>query len=133
VKAAALATLFLALPAHADREAARYVLEKHCGTCHREDSPEADPRALQIFDLNLPDFAASMSEQHLKDALERLESSRALTGDELKEMRRAERPTASDVTALRSFVEATLANRRAAVKKRASGSDRGTGSRAPAR
>jgi hypothetical protein len=57
-----------------DRDSARFILEKHCGNCHREDSPRANPKALAIFNLNKPDFAVTMTDLQLKDARGRLEN-----------------------------------------------------------
>jgi hypothetical protein len=67
------ASLSFADPA-GDRESARFILEKHCGECHREDSPRANPKALAIFNLNKPDFAATMSKLQLADATGRLKN-----------------------------------------------------------
>jgi hypothetical protein len=55
-----------------DGNQARLVLERHCGTCHREDSPEAKRGALAVFNLNRADWAAAMSEDRLRDARNRL-------------------------------------------------------------
>lgn len=58
-------------------EAARFILEVHCGNCHREDSPRAMARALAIFNLNQRDFAATMSDAQLENAVWRLDALRA--------------------------------------------------------
>src|SRR4051812_15458205 len=55
------------------REAARAILERHCGECHRADSPSAKSRALAVFNLNELDFAARMSPRQLRSAAMRLE------------------------------------------------------------
>ena len=57
-----------------DREAARSVLERHCGVCHREDSPRANPKALAVFNLNEPEWAARMSGAQMRDVVGRLVS-----------------------------------------------------------
>jgi hypothetical protein len=85
---AAVVTLSLAFsaatwaetPFEAKRDEARAVLDKHCGSCHREDSPRADPRALAVFNLKKPDWSASMSDERLRKARGRLS---AATPDEL--------------------------------------------------
>ncbi len=51
---------------------ARLVLEKHCGLCHLEDSPQAKRGALAIFNLRRPDWYVSLSEEQLKSARTRL-------------------------------------------------------------
>jgi hypothetical protein len=53
---------------------ATLILEKHCGLCHREDSLEAKKGALAVFNLNKPNWFASMSEEQLRSARGRLTS-----------------------------------------------------------
>jgi mono/diheme cytochrome c family protein len=60
-----------ASPAAADHDA-RLVLERHCGLCHREDSPSAKKGALAVFNLNRAEWYASLSETQLKSARSRL-------------------------------------------------------------
>jgi hypothetical protein len=79
------------------RERARYVLETHCGQCHREDSPDALAKALSVYNLNVVDFAASMNETQLKDMQARIEGM-----DTRPDERRA----------VAAFVESELAHRK---------------------
>lgn len=65
----------------ADREAARFVLETHCGDCHRPDQPEAQRGALAVFDLSRADFASTMSEEQLRESQRRLEDGDAPDAD----------------------------------------------------
>jgi hypothetical protein len=51
---------------------ARGVLERHCGLCHRQDSPQAKAGALAVFNLNEPDWSASMTKERLASARMRL-------------------------------------------------------------
>ena len=55
------------------RERARYVLEVHCGMCHREDSPRVQQKALAVYNLNEIDWAARMSAAQLGAARDRLD------------------------------------------------------------
>jgi hypothetical protein len=49
--------------------AARIVLERQSGTCHREDAPTARECALAIFNLNEIDWARRPSEAQLRSIL----------------------------------------------------------------
>jgi hypothetical protein len=66
-------TLLVALhgTAFADPDA-RAILESHCGVCHREDSPDAQPRALAVFNLNRAVWWSTMTAAQLRNAVERL-------------------------------------------------------------
>jgi hypothetical protein len=55
-----------------NREAARAILERHCGDCHRADSPQAKPAALAVFNLNTPDWSRTASDAQLRNAVGRL-------------------------------------------------------------
>jgi hypothetical protein len=57
------------------REAARAVLESHCGECHDPGSPSALPGALRVYDLGAVEWSARMSPAQLRDAYGRLGSS----------------------------------------------------------
>lgn len=56
----------------APQDDARLVLEKHCGLCHLDDSPQAKPRALAVFNLRRPDWYTSISPDQLRSARARL-------------------------------------------------------------
>jgi hypothetical protein len=90
------------------REAARYILEKHCGACHRQDSPRALPAALHVFNLNLLDFGAAMSDAQLQSARARIEQQSHFS-DELF----GGRVAARDVATFADWVHRELARRRA--------------------
>jgi hypothetical protein len=102
MKRLVVGALLVATTAAADqppREAARYILEKHCGACHRQDSPDALPAALRIFNLNQIDFAATMSDAQLSSARGRIEHQGV---------------AARDVATFVAWVQEELAHRRAA-------------------
>jgi hypothetical protein len=80
------------------RDQARYVLEVHCGLCHRQDSPRAQERALAIYNLNELDWARSLDARRLGDVVTQLQENSVTRGTE-------------DVATLRRFVEAELALR----------------------
>ncbi len=44
------------------RDGARFVLETHCGDCHRPHSLRALPRALAMFDLSEPEWDARLTD-----------------------------------------------------------------------
>jgi hypothetical protein len=67
-----LVLLAAASPPPPDRGPARAILEKHCGECHREDSPNAKAKALAVFNLNQLDWPRSMSDAQLRNAAGRL-------------------------------------------------------------
>jgi mono/diheme cytochrome c family protein len=92
----------------ADREAARMVLERHCGACHRSDLPTAQERALWFYDLLDLDWSVRMTEAQLEDARVRLEESRSSSAGEIT---RAERETFA------AFVRAERARRQAAGRR----------------
>lgn len=75
------------------REPARAVLERHCGDCHRRDSPRAVDKALRVFTLNDEDFAARMTAAQLADMLVRVSDNPAAM-------------PAADVDVIRKFVAA---------------------------
>jgi mono/diheme cytochrome c family protein len=104
-------------PAHADedqREAARYILEKHCGVCHRDDSPDALPAALRVFDLDRIDFQATMSDAQLRNAKWRLEQQSQFSDAELHELSRfGGRVAPADLHTFDAFVTQELARRHA--------------------
>jgi hypothetical protein len=54
------------------RDAARAVLEAHCGQCHREDQPTAQARALAVFNLNELEWAVRMTDQQQESMLTRV-------------------------------------------------------------
>ena len=56
------------------RDEARTVLETWCGNCHVGSYPSALPKALAVYDLTEPDFAARLSPRQLSSALHRLEA-----------------------------------------------------------
>jgi hypothetical protein len=77
------------------RDQARYVLEVHCGLCHRQDSPRAQERALAIYNLNELDWARPLNTQRLRDLVTQLQENSVTRGTE-------------DVETLERFVEAEL-------------------------
>jgi mono/diheme cytochrome c family protein len=44
---------------------AREIIRPTCGTCHTTSSPQANPKALAIYDLDRPDWGATMSRAQL--------------------------------------------------------------------
>jgi hypothetical protein len=80
------------------RDTARHVLEVHCGRCHRQDSPQADARALAIFNLNEVEWAHSLDARQLEALGLQLQENGATRGTE-------------DAETLGRFVEAELALR----------------------
>ena len=44
---------------------AREIIRSTCGTCHTTSSPQANPKALAIYDLERPDWGATMSRAQL--------------------------------------------------------------------
>jgi hypothetical protein len=77
------------------RDKARYVLEVHCGQCHRQDSPEAQARALAVFNLNELDWAHSLDTRQLEELVTRIQG-------------RAPAQETEDVAVLQRFMEAEL-------------------------
>jgi mono/diheme cytochrome c family protein len=57
----------------ASRDAARLVLERHCGACHIGASPTALPRALAVFDLSATEWAATLSDAQRTELVRRLD------------------------------------------------------------
>ncbi|HEX5010705.1 MAG TPA: hypothetical protein VFY71_09905 [Planctomycetota bacterium] len=56
-----------AVPAEAPLvDRAREVIRSSCGTCHTTSSPQANPKALAIYDLDHPDWGATMSRAQLE-------------------------------------------------------------------
>jgi hypothetical protein len=111
------ALLLLCGTASADpKDAARFILEKHCGECHREDSPRANPKALAIFNLNKPDFVSTMTDLHLKDARGRLENLLPAKNDDKKAVQDefgtfGGTVTPAELKTFDEFVKAELARR----------------------
>jgi hypothetical protein len=58
------------------------VLAQHCSPCHDSTDPEANPNALQIFDLEQPQWWLTMSDAQLEDARTRVQELEAATDDE---------------------------------------------------
>jgi mono/diheme cytochrome c family protein len=55
-----------AKPAEASlADQAREIIRSSCGTCHTTSSPQANPKALAIYDLERPDWGATMSRAQL--------------------------------------------------------------------
>lgn len=99
------------------REAARTVLELHCGLCHRADLPTAKAGALAVFDLTRPRWQRRMRPDQLRDALRRLRERRTMSDLERSYLvprgfPPAPRPTRAEVRRLRRFVELELRVRR---------------------
>ena len=77
------------------RAAAHEVLARRCGECHERHRPTANPKALQIFDLDAPDWPARFDEHRFGAALMRLKA-----------------PPAEDAAKFVAFRDAELAARR---------------------
>jgi len=58
-------------PREATRKAAHDVLAEHCGECH-EGHRSSAPKALAVFDLDLPDWPGRFDEHRFAAALQRL-------------------------------------------------------------
>ena len=58
-------------PREATRKAAHDVLAEHCGECHEGHRSNA-PKALAVFDLDLPDWPSRFDEHRFASALQRL-------------------------------------------------------------
>ncbi|MFK7990272.1 MAG: hypothetical protein AB8I08_29900 [Sandaracinaceae bacterium] len=69
--------------ARALREDARWILEAHCGQCHLPDGDRSLPLALAVFDLSAPEWAATMTDAQLEDAVGRLASDLTPDGEPL--------------------------------------------------
>ncbi len=54
------------------RDAARLVLEAHCGECHIGSYPTALPRALEVYDLAEPEWARRMTDAQLSELAQRI-------------------------------------------------------------
>lgn len=74
------------LPAERDttplgRDDARYVLEVHCGACHREDQPGRADEAIEVFNLNAIEWAATLTAEQKAQFAGRLEDQAATADD----------------------------------------------------
>lgn len=65
---------------------AALVLAQHCVPCHDSTDPEAKPAALQVFDLQQPQWWLLMSDPQLDVARERLEQLEAATDDDRRKL-----------------------------------------------
>jgi hypothetical protein len=92
---------------------ARLVLERQCGICHRQDSPEAKRGALAVFNLNTTDWAASMSDDRLRDANWRLRDMQpsGRSDDSVLAGDFGGTTTTAEVAAFDAFVSGELARR----------------------
>jgi hypothetical protein len=90
------------------RDAARLVLEKHCGGCHRPDQPTANEKALKVYDLSEPDWSARMSDTQLDDADVRLTETGSTAGGPV---------SALDKQTLRAYVAAEKARRQSTTTR----------------
>ena len=54
------------------RDQVRGHAKTHCGVCHQSTLPTAKPGALAIFDLDAPDWTATLKAEHLPGFLRRL-------------------------------------------------------------
>ena len=65
-------------PAYAKRtdaslaDQAREIIRSSCGTCHTTSLPTANPKALAIYDLDQPDWGATMSRAQLDSFSQRV-------------------------------------------------------------
>ena len=78
------------------REQVRSYARTHCGTCHIASLPTARPAALKIYDLDAPQWSATLTATQLRNGFPR-----RLNG----------RLDAEGQRALQSFIEAELALR----------------------
>jgi hypothetical protein len=99
---------------------AQLVLERHCGVCHREDSPEAKSGALAVFNLNDPNWAASMPDDRLRDARGRIRDMqpRGSSDDRALDGHFGGTTTAGEVATFDAFVAAELDRRGVTGEKR---------------
>jgi cytochrome c5 len=51
---------------------AREIIRPSCGTCHTASSPQANPKALAIYDLDRADWGATMSHAQLESFRKRV-------------------------------------------------------------
>jgi len=51
---------------------AREIIRSSCGTCHTASSPQANPKALAIYDLDHADWGATMSRTQLESFRKRV-------------------------------------------------------------
>jgi hypothetical protein len=58
------------------------VLAQHCTPCHDSTDPDANPNALQVFDLEQPQWWLTMSDAQLEDVRTRAQELGAATDDE---------------------------------------------------
>ena len=60
---------------------AREIIRSSCGTCHTTSSPQANPKALAIYDLDQPDWGATMSRAQLDSFSKRVAGKAEWTGE----------------------------------------------------
>ncbi len=53
------------------RDEARQFVINRCGSCHSSTSPKAMPGALKVYDINQVDWTKGMSDQQVKNILQR--------------------------------------------------------------
>jgi hypothetical protein len=58
------------------------VLAQHCSPCHDSTDPDANPSALQVFDLEQPQWWLTMSDAQLEQARTRVQELGAASDDE---------------------------------------------------
>ena len=78
-------------PRTATRRAAHDALAEHCGECHEGHRATAKPKALAVFDLDLPDWPARFDDRRAQSALGRLASKPAAARAAFVAFRDAER------------------------------------------
>lgn len=66
--------------------AAGTVLAQHCSPCHDSTDPEAKPAALDVFDLEQPQWWLTMSDARLEEARTRVQELGAASDDERRTM-----------------------------------------------
>jgi hypothetical protein len=77
-------------PREATRRAAHDVLAEHCGECHESHRPTAKPKALEVFDLDQPDWPSRFDDHKYKSALARLSGKGDAARDAFIAFRKAE-------------------------------------------
>jgi hypothetical protein len=78
-------------------ETALKVLTQNCGQCHQSTLPTANPKALEIFDLDKKDWYKSVSDKHLESISKRIgtksgisETERTATQDFIARVRKGD-------------------------------------------
>ena len=60
------------------------VMTEHCGKCHQSSLPTANPKALEIFDLDKTPWYSTVSDKHLESISKRLSTKSGVSDSERK-------------------------------------------------